>query len=283
MNNKDMMHGCIDLHIHTNYSDGSYSIHEIINKAEDIGLKAISITDHDSVAALLDIDFINERPLVQIINGIELTASNNEDKEIHILGYGINPYEPRLNKYLSKIKNEKFQRSTNVIRMLNEKNIPVTLAEIIDEGYVVNTFGITQILKKKKLWDYVVSEHSDMFEGNGQIRLSKNLISIECAIEIITQAGGKAFLAHPNTVSSNHEVQIEFIKKYARKGLWGVECYNSKNLINPDKHLTEIVKKLNLHISGGSDFHGKSLPDVQIGTGKGDMRIPFNILEQMDL
>lgn len=278
------MTGHIDLHIHTHYSDGNLSIKEIINIARKMGLKAIAFTDHDSVEAVVEFNKTFKRlPDLEIVPGVEITASHNNCDEVHLLGYGINPYDSSLNKGLSDIQNRKYVQSLKLIRMLNKYQIPITLNEIKSQGFAVNGFAIKQILKSKNLWEKSIDKYPEVFDKSGRILFKRDFLSVEKAIRLINQSGGKAFLAHPCTISSDMNCIETLINDFKEKGLWGIECYNSIYHSNPNYELIEIAQKYNLRICGGSDFHGTVKPNVSIGKGNGTLKIPYSILEDMDL
>ena len=287
----------IDLHMHTTNSDGSNTVEEIIKMCEEHKLEYISITDHNTCKAYYDEAFTNNNIFRgKIIKGCELNAEF-QGRSIEILGYNINPdviMEWR-EKYYSveqKNKNNEIVRERLLIALensglkYNEKDIRPTKSENefverpIWEEIVKHPenkaimgedcFQFARIWFRKE----VTNPNSDFFSNRvAMFPTAKEVV------EIILKAGGIAFLAHP----FEYEIEdtIKFIDDLLKVApLDGIECFHpSSEDDGKSDVLKEYANKNNLHISGGSDYHGKPKPDIKIAVGKGALNISKDILK----
>lgn len=282
----------IDLHLHTTTSDGSDEPIDILIKAQQLGLKYISITDHDSIGAYNKLKDIKIHNYFQgkLIPGCEFSAVHN-GKPIEILGYGIDldviikagivsdeRFYERENAYLSKLK--------ETCRNLNIK--------YSDDLSIKGKYFATQMmhadLRKypenekhftKEIWEslnafyrtYVNNPDSPFF-----LNQMKDCLTIQEAAALIKKAGGKSFLAHLyGYIVDDHTDFLNSI--VSLNALDGIECYHSLHSIDRTKYLLNYCNEHKLYASGGSDYHGKLKPDVKMGESVPDTTIPYDILE----
>lgn len=286
----------IDLHIHTTYSDGTNTVKEVLKMCEEKKLEYISITDHDTCKQYED-KALNEKIFSgKIIFGSELHAIFNK-RCLEILAYNIDIEV--MNKWLEKYYSEEKLRECQVAS--REK-----LFEIFDKNGIVYDKTKTSIPERatafveKTIYNEAM-EHEENHEKFGIFAESfknfyrKGLTNPESSffmdqsewkpqykevISIIHQAGGKAFLAHP--FEYKFENTIEFIDDLNNEmKLDGIECYHPSAEENGKIDiLINYARKNNLLISGGSDFHGTRKKGINIGVGKGNLKIPKNIIEE---
>lgn len=283
----------IDLHIHTTSSDGSDEPRDILIKAQQCGLKYISITDHDSIGAYKKLrDFkTNNYFDGKIIPGCEFSVVHN-GKPIEVLGYGIDLDE------ISKsgiISDEKFlERENAYLRKLMEvcRNLDIKYSDNLS----INTgkYFATQImhadLKKypenekhftKEVWESLNTFYRTCVNNKNSpffLDQMKNYPTVQEASDFIKKAGGKAFLAHLYIyfTDDNEEFLNSMVSLNALSGL---ECYHSLHTMDKTKHLLNYCNKHNLYACGGSDYHGKLKPNVKIGECIPGVKIPDEILE----
>lgn len=260
-----------------------------------MGLKIISITDHDKVDAHIELENVNieEYYSGRLIKGIELKTSY-KSIPIEILGYGIDTR--RLNelvidqaKYQEKIQIEHLEHLKKVARRIGleyEENIQIDSENIYASATFVN--AILKNEKNKEIIEkYNIGLNGNAFYRNCQsnpnnifyIDESKHVMPPQKIIEEIHETGGLAFLAHPliypfeniwNTIE-------EFVKEY---NIDGLECYYSLFSNEESKKLVEICNKYDLYKSGGSDYHGLNKPDINMGIGRGNLNIPAEIVKE---
>ena len=252
-----------DLHIHSSYSDGVLSPEEIIDLAKKQGIKYISITDHDTIAAQY-ISEINNAG-VNVIPGIEFSTEYN-DLEIHILGYFININNKRLNEAVNRLKISRVERTNKILEKLKEDNIHITIDEIavdldssIGRGHIANA-----IVRKGYADNYKEAFLKYLVKGKSAYVKGQKLTYKE-TLKIINEAGGIAILAHPGKIYRKIEIE-NIIKELKCYGLKGIEVYHpshSKEQINSFYNLS---KKYKLLITGGSDFHGAANKEIFLGS-----------------
>jgi len=282
----------IDLHIHTTSSDGSDEPKDILIKAQQVGLKYISITDHDSISAYkwLRDNNVNNYFQGNIIPGCEFSAVHN-GKPIEVLGYGI---DLEVISSTGIVSDEKFlERESTYLKKLMDvcKDLNVRYSDNLSiNGKYFATQIIHADLRKypenekhftKEIWESlnafyrtcVNNEDSPFF-----LDQTKNYPTIPEVASIIKEAGGKAFLAHLyGYFADDHE---EFLNSIVSlNALDGLECYHSLHTIDKTKHLLNYCNKHKLYASGGSDYHGKLKPKVNLGESIPGKKIPYEILE----
>ena len=291
----------IDLHIHTNNSDGSENVVEILKRAEKQKLSCISITDHESVNGYDELREINVKDYYsgKIIPGVEL-KNYYKDRVIDILAYNIDI--DKFDEYLEKNYKEKTHR------ILETKNLKHFYKQAKGYGLVLDPIEtITwdkdrdwgsvvfyNELKKhpeneakvpKDLWESFSNFKKDyVYNRNNMFFLDKkdDYPSPAQTVEQVHLAGGKAFLAHVYEYKWVDN-KIEYIKQLLKdSNLDGIECYYSNFTDEQTKELLEFCEENNLYISGGTDFHGKRKPSIEIGIGKGNLKIPDNIIKKWD-
>ncbi len=288
----------IDLHIHTNNSDGSEDVIEILKKAEEQKLTYISITDHESVNGHFQLKEINVKDYYsgKIIPGAEL-KNYYKDRVIDILAYNIDV--ERFNEYLI----ENYKDKTH--RVLETKNLKHFYKQAKGYGLVLDPIETLQWdkdkewgsvvfyneLKKhpeneakvpKDLWEDFFNFKKDyVYNRNNMFFLDKkdDYPSPAKTVEKIHEAGGLAFLAHVYEYKWVDN-KIEYIKQLVKDSkIDGIECYYTKFTDEQTRELIKFCKENKMLISGGTDFHGKSKPGVQIGIGKGNLAIPNDIIK----
>ncbi|WP_329385550.1 PHP domain-containing protein [Anaerofustis butyriciformans] len=282
----------IDLHLHTNNSDGDDSTKEIIQKAKDLDISLISITDHDTVNAYDDLKDIDTMG-IKIIPAVELSCAYESEMR-DILGYNIDIEKMRkiLKSLESKeedIKREK-ELLTEYIDVFRKNGIIVDDGLKIEdgeknEGYkrtIISALGHEENIKKYPslmnpsafFWDNCANKKSSFYVDE-----SRFFKTIKQTIDIIHKADGMAFFAHPCIHHMEHD-RVEKMLDYARSfGLDGVEVLHAKHSIKDREFLIDYANKHNIYKSGGSDYHGSPKPDIKILTGRGDLNVSYDLIE----
>ena len=287
----------IDLHMHTIYSDGSKTVEEVLKMCEERKLEYISITDHNNCEAYYDETFKNNNIFTgTIIKGCELSAEFQK-KSIEILAYNINPdiiMEWRENYYSI----EKTRENTKIlydrfINILDKKGIIYNISDIRpqkDEKEFIERPIWEEIIKHLENKEIIGEDcfnslgifyRKEITNPNSDYFLNRasTFPKAKEVVDIIHKAGGKAFLAHP--FEYKFENTIKFIDDLRDEvHLDGIECFHPSADEEKMQVLVNYAKKNNLYISGGSDYHGKSKQDIEIGVGKGNLNIPKDIIEE---
>lgn len=284
----------IDLHMHTIYSDGDKTVAEILKLCEDKKLEYISITDHDSCKQYEDKAMKNNTIFTgKIIKGTEL-QSIFKNKKFEILAYNIDTNV--MSKWIEKYYSEE--------KLIEKQKMGYkSLLDIFDkQGIIYEEENIAKPKKPTEFIEKLVYEeamrHNENYDILGESSKSYDIFYRKCitnpespffikpvgrpeyeeVIEIIHKAGGKAFLAHPTEYQ--FENILGFIDELRKEEkLDGIECFHPSANKEQRNMLLEYAKNNKLYISGGSDYHGKVKPDIDIGVGRGDLNIPKEILE----
>ena len=263
-----------DLHIHSIYSDGSHSPSEIIDLAINAGLSAIALTDHNTVDGLSEFIFAAEGKNIDIVNGAEFSADYN-GKELHILGLFIPPERFNdVSDLMSKVTKRKEKSNVELINSLNAAGYDLNFEEIKNHtpnGKFNRAHVAAALLQKGYISSIQDGFNTILSKSSGHYTPPKLLTSKEI-IDFINSIGAVAVLAHP-FLSLNEKELFEFLE--SQNGLVGMECYYSTYDQETTDRSLRIAKEFNLICSGGSDFHGLTKPDIKIGIGKGNLKIPY--------
>ena len=270
----------IDLHTHSNKSDGSYSPSELVAYAKKHSLSAIALTDHDTTDGVAEALEAGRNEGVEVISGIEISAKS--ETETHILGYFIDINNQNLQKELAELKKVRMMRNREVEKNLRKMGFDVTYDEAaaLSDG-IVGRAHFARVMMEK---GYVksVKEAFDKYLSSGRGGYSNTQkVSPKEAVELIKNAGGKAFAAHLHLMKRDDDDLFEFIKSLKSAGLDGIEGYYTEYTPKMQKKYQNLAKRLDLKISGGTDFHGLMKPHIEIGTGLGNLKIPYSVLENM--
>lgn len=270
------MEKLVDMHTHTNYSDGELSLEELIQLAISKNIKALAITDHNTIAGIKSIDrnasfIINSG--INIISGIELSAKTDQGT-MHILGYNIDINNPNLNKKLSTLKDNSINSVLSILEQIKRDYDIVFCYEDIRK--LINTnhnLGRIDIAKLCVMYGYA-SNIKDTFNKylisayNKTRDMNKKMNYQEC-LELIRNSGGIPVLAHPKSLNLPEKEFLILLKDMIKYGLEGIEVYHSTHTPEEMSYYHQIANQYNLLISGGSDYHGKGIkPDIELGTGK---------------
>lgn len=270
----------IDMHIHTNYSDGEFSPDEVIKMAIEAGIGTMSITDHDTLDGVKKIDrnkdFIKMSG-IKIINGIEI-SSHSDIGTMHILGYDIDLDNKELNSKLDELRTNRMNFTLSVMEQIRrDYGITFSYSDIID---LVNSRHIGRPRLAKLCVKYGFSDSiSDAFENflnpakEKTRKYSRNLFYPE-VFKLVKDAGGIVILAHPKTLRLLNDDLDKLLFNMKNYGLDGIEVYNSIHTEKDINYYKYLADKYNLLVSGGTDFHGPTVkPDLEIGTGYGNIKI----------
>ena len=268
-----------DLHTHSSFSDGTCTPSQLIQLAEENGLAALALCDHNTVAGLPEFLKAAEESPVEAVPGIEFSAEY-EGKELHILGLFIEPeYYDAVNELLNEALQRKEDSNLELIRRLGEAGIILDYDRIKAEARgTVNRAVIASYLVREGYCASVKDAFRDwLAPEKGYFVPPKRLDAFD-VIRFIKSIGAVAVLAHP--FLNLEEAQLrEFLGK--AEGLDGMEVYYSLFDEDQTARAERIAEEFGLLKSGGSDFHGENKPDIRLGVGKGKLRVSILCLEEM--
>lgn len=255
-----------DLHVHSNNSDGSDSVENLVKEIKKANLEIFALTDHDTIAGCIEITkYIPEN--IKFIPSIELTCQTGDIK-CHILGFNCNPADEKLNALIQKgkeLRRKKLETRLDYIK--NVLHIDLTNDELnwlYSRKSVVKTH-LANLLVKRKMAKTNVEAMQKYLDG---IKTGNTRFSIEEAIDAIVTSGGIPVWAHPLGGEGEkhiaHEKFMPRLEKMIAYGIKGLECYYSRYTLEEVKFLINCANSNNLLISGGSDYHGTNKENIQL-------------------
>jgi len=272
----------IDLHIHTTASDGEFSPSEIIDKALEIGLTHIAITDHDTINGLNEaINYAKEKNIV-VIPGVELNAEVSKG-QMHILGYYIDYSNQEFIKAMKAFEDGRNDRNDKFIEEFNKLGINISLEDVkkYATGTVVGKPHFAKVLLDKGFIQNIEECFDNFFNKEPFKNIKRISYSPEDVIKLIKNAGSLAVLAHPQTLKLDNKELEEAILQLKNYGLDGIECYHSKQTDEQMQYFKILAEKHNMIITLGSDYHRDiSLSNIKLGRGKNNNLI--NSLPDID-
>jgi len=272
----------LDLHLHTNRSDGSFTPTQVLELAHEAGVTALAITDHDIMMGIPEATLVGQQLGIEVIPGIEI-SSNFGDSELHMLGYFLDWQDVRLNERLSTLRESRHRRNPQIIERLQSLGIDITYDEVraLAGTDSVGRPHIARVLMEK----HVVAsakEAFDRFFANGKpAYVPRDLPSPAEAIQWIKAAKGLAVLAHPTWVKTTEGTLTDLVRQLKADGLNGVEVHYSTHTARQTREYLTLAKQVGLLVTGGSDFHGLTKPDIEVGIGRGTLHIPYSLLHKL--
>ncbi|RPH79653.1 MAG: PHP domain-containing protein [Nitrospiraceae bacterium] len=272
----------IDLHLHTTHSDGSFSAAEVLRFAHKAGVTALAITDHDIVSGIPEAIATGAELGIEIIPGVEISSCVGKT-ELHILGYCMDWQDPELSRRLATLRASRHTRNPQIIERLRSLGLDITYEEVrtLAGTDSVGRPHIARLLIEKK---YVTSAKDafDRYLSEGRpAYVARELPQPADAIAWIRAAGGVAVLAHPTWAKVSGEGLNTLLATLKAEGLGGIEVHYSTHSKRQTTEYLDLAKRLDLLVTGGSDFHGITKPDIEVGTGLGDLKVSEKLLDPL--
>ena len=273
------MNGFCDLHTHTYYSDGSLSPEELVKRAEEAGVSAIALTDHNSVAGLPE--FLAVESPVERVPGIEFTTEHN-DKELHIIGLFVEEKDyPAIRERLEVLRKNKDLATKQLVENLQKAGYDLDLDDLQSKTQgIINRAHIATALTEKGYTASVKEAFSKLLSPKCGYYVSPKRPDACQTIAFIKSIGAVAILCHP-FLNLTEEALLEFLPLAKQAGLDAMETVYSTYDRETTQKAKDIAARFGILESGGSDFHGENKPDISVGKGRGDLAIPMEFLEKM--
>ena len=259
----------IDLHAHTTASDGSFTPTELVEAAHGLGLRALAITDHDTLAGLGEARAAAQRVGLDLVAGVELSVEDDGGR-FHLLGYGFDPANAALAETLTTLRRSRAARNDLMAARMFEMGLPVTMddvrAEAGEDALVIARPHFARALIKKGIVGSVAEAFEKYLSTGKPLYLPKEVLTPRDAIALIHGAGGVAVMAHPGLVPLDEAALDARVTSLAQKdGLDGIEAYYSQHSQTDTDRFLALATRLGLLVTGGSDFHGTVKPHVPLG------------------
>jgi predicted metal-dependent phosphoesterase TrpH len=271
--------GFVDLHLHTTASDGSYTPNEIVKIASDLGLKAIAITDHDTVSGIASALDTAINFDIDVIPGIEF-STEIDNVSVHIVGLFVNYRNRELVKITSEIQNSRENRAKSIIQKLNQilPETKITFAELkeLTDG-LKGRLHIAEILVKKGVVQSINEAFQVYLNRGCPAYVPRFKFTPKEAVTLLNKIGAIPILAHPGYLSKKINLE-ELLQDLVPAGLKGIEVYYISHSEQDIQRFQQIAQDFNLLESGGSDCHGErnnGPPTI------GSMNIPYEIYKKI--
>lgn len=278
----------IDLHTHSTASDGTLRPRELVALGHKAGLQALALTDHDTLEGLEEALAAGEELGLAVIPGVEISINGDEllgkPTSLHVLGLWVDRRHSGLLAGLRTLQEARAWRNPQIVQKFNKLGIPLTLEEVASHagGQLVGRPHFAQALLQRGL----VRDRSEAFgrylAAGAAAYVPKYRFQPEEGIAMLRAAEGLPVLAHPGMLNLS-QLQLEFLlRRLMAAGLEGLEALYSEHGTATRLGLTRLAARLGLVVSGGSDFHGRAKPEIALGTGLGDLRVPASMLTALD-
>ena len=262
-----------DLHLHTQFSDGTFTPEELVLHAQKSGLACIALTDHDTVEGCPRTAAACAAVQLEFISGSELTAEY-EDTEVHVLGYFLDTENKLLLERIAQFQSVRQNRIHEMVAALNKLGVPLKVESVFELANCKSPGRphVARALMKEKLIGSLDEAFERYLKKGRPAWVPKTKMSALESVELIHQAGGLAVMAHPGLNRTD-----EIIPALVEAGLDGIECFHTKHSTVMSERYLEIAEKFDLLVTGGSDCHGYSKNKPLIGT----VKLPYAHVEKL--
>ena len=272
----------VDLHTHSTASDGSLHPDELVRAGKEAGLLALALTDHDTVSGLSLAVHTGKEIGLEIIPGCELSVQAPSGF-MHILGLWVAPSPSSLQAALDWMQDMRRQRNERMLAALRSLGIAIEDREVKDEaqGESVGRPHMAQVLVRKGVVSNLEEAFDHFIGGNGLAYVPKTKLTAEQAISVLKQDQATVVLAHPYSLYLTKKEFASELSRLQNLGLDGLEVYYPEHTQKQTAFFAAQAHRLGLLLSGGSDFHGRIKPDINLGVGRGDLHLSYSLVDKM--
>lgn len=278
----------IDLHSHTNESDGSLEPKEVIDLALRIGLEALAISDHDTFTGYEMALPLARAAGLELVQAIELNSRVTVNGKVwgarsaHILGYfPSKPPQAEFVDWLSETRRERAERNLKLVGSLQANGVDITLAEVEAKGRSLTSRPhFARVLVDKGYARSLEDAFKRYLGEDAPSFVPRESLTTPETIALVRRGGGIPVVAHPIRLGLDRSTERVFLEEAKQAGLLGLEVYHSEHSPELQRYYFDLAKEMNLLPTGGSDFHGKAVkPDIDLGTGRnGNLSVPIEFL-----
>ena len=272
------MHRKVDLHTHSCASDGTDTPAELVANAHKAGLGAVALTDHDTLSGLPEAQEVAKQYSdLEFVRGVEVSTGSDQG-EMHILGLWVPEDAEPLENALAEMRGRRGERNERIVAKLCQLGCPITMDDVMREagGESVGRPHIAMALMTK---GYVksIKEGFDKYLGQtGKAYLPKDVMDPEKAVSVMSRIGCSVVIAHPLLRPYPPGWVYDFAKRLVPCGLCGIEAWHSEHTEADARECIAIARRLDLCVSGGSDYHGRNKPRIALGTGYGSLFVTWD-------
>lgn len=269
----------IDLHTHTTASDGSYAPADLVALAAEKGLAAVAVTDHDTLAGLAEARAAGAVHGIDVVAGVELSVADG-DRSVHILGLFLPDREGPLAEALAYLRERRHNRNRLILDKLRALGVPVEYKAVTDlaKGAVGRPHIAQALLAMGAVTSF--KEAFTRYLGvHGRAYVPKDKLALAQAVALIHDEGGLAALAHPYMLGLAGPALAEAVERYRDAGMDAIEALYTEHSQAQTLEYLALARRFGLAVTGGSDFHGAAKPDVELGRGRGNLRVDITVLD----
>lgn len=272
----------VDLHLHSNASDGTDAPGIVVQKAAAIHLTAIALTDHDTLSGIPEAQAVAAGLPIELVPGVELSVDHDGVK-IHMLAYFTEPEPGPLQDRLKMLRVGRGVRNHKIVAKLNLLGYPITMDDVLRHaaGDSIGRPHIADALAEAGMVADRTEAFSDLLGDGGRAYAERDRLTATEAITLTTESGGVTSIAHPLTIDPGESTLRSIFEDLREIGLAGIEAYYSQHPPHLRTQLAGVAADLGLVATGGSDCHGTGKPGLEIGTGLGDLVVPDSALEEL--
>ena len=273
----------IDLHVHTNISDGSETPAETVKYARSLGLRAIAVTDHDSINGVAEAQKAGKECGLEVVAGMEL-GCGWYGREVHMLGYDLDIRSKKLPPVLDWIVRDRDERNRKMVDMLARDGLFIDLDELQAKhpGSTIGRPHFALCLVEAGVAENVQDAFERFLDPGCKYYIRRHFLSVEDAAELIRSAGGKPVIAHPRQYKLTPERFTELMERARACGVAGLECYYSGYDAQTVAQYLAAAEQYGFCPTAGSDWHGKNKPHIHLGSGmNGELAAPYELLEKL--
>jgi hypothetical protein len=273
----------IDLHVHSSVSDGTDPPEVIAELAASAGCSAFALTDHDTLAGLARARERADQVGIQLIGGCEVSCAF-AGASTHVLVYFIDSEEGALHDELARLREDRIRRNHQLVDLLVSLGIPITYEEAVAAASTEDSVGrphFAAILVSKGVAESI-PDAFDRYLAHGRPGfVPKARVSPAEIAKVARASGGVCVLAHPFTLELPPDELDRAVSELADAGFSGIEAHYANYRPEQRRALAELAARHDLVATGGSDYHGTVKPGLAVGTGRGDLKVPDEVLEQL--
>ncbi len=272
----------VDLHTHSIFSDGSDPPARVVEEAARRGLTAVALTDHDTLDGIAEARATATEVGIELIPGVELSV-DWLGGSMHLLVYHLEPGPGPLQDHLDELRRGRSDRNQEMVEALRDLGIDITHHELDAEamGRGAGRPHMAALLVRKGVVADMASAF-DQYLGTGRPAYrDRPRLDYRAAIDLAKASGAVPVVAHPHTLGVSAAEYRKALLSAAEAGVAGIECYYGEYTPDERDHLARLATDLGLVATGGSDYHGRYKPDVELGIGRGDLEVPDTPVHQL--
>lgn len=273
----------VDLHTHSSYSDGSDSPGDLVAKASARGLSAVALTDHDTLEGLAEARAATDDHPIDVIPGVEVSCEW-QPGTMHVVVLFLADEPGPIQDRLAALRDGRMVRNRDIVEKLRDLGIDITLAEVLQEAGdgSVGRPHFASVLVRKGVVPDIKSAFDEYLAAGGPAYAERVRLTPADAIGLARKSRGVPILAHPHTLGHNRaDEYAETISELAELGLIGVESLYSEYEPSQQHDFAQLARRFGLLPSGGSDYHGTYKAEIELGTGRGALNVPDQVLADL--